>query len=291
VGLPKTGSTTLQRRWYRNRHNLLQQGIWYPEPDAKAIVPKHQYLVGGLMRNNHDRLVEDLESAQGRNTVLTTEGLTNHLYDFSEDALAGFRSITAQHDVTCIVVLRRPEAWIKSYYKQSILNPRIALASADFYGSALMLVEFRDHPRVQALSQFDRLQQDIAQSYNARQIRTFYLEEDWESGIDQALGIDTDGWSAVADENVSPPDYAVEILRQVNAYALPEIERLKWRAGIQAFTGSNHTAMKAALSESDDHLSFGLAPEILAALSPELQPELFLSADVLVAFREFVGIA
>ena len=241
------------------------------------------------MRKAQARLAQDLQVAQGRIPIFTTEGLTNHLYDFSQDALATFRSITAQYDVICIIVLRSPEVWIKSYYKQSIINPRIGLASVDYYGSALSLAEFCTHPRVQALSQYDQLQQDVSQSYNACQVRTFQLEEDWLGGIDQTLGIDTRSWSVLPDENVSPPDYAIEILRQVNAYALPEPERLKWKAAIQDFTGSNHTALKAASADVEDQDNFGLDPKILAALLPDLQPELLLGSDVLAAFRDFVG--
>ena len=56
IGLPKTGSTSLQFWAFAHRKALAQQGIFYPEPLMKADSPKHEELTDFFKRGDTERL-------------------------------------------------------------------------------------------------------------------------------------------------------------------------------------------------------------------------------------------
>lgn len=290
VGLPKTGSSTLQHHLFRNRQALRAQGVDYPDPESNTVPPKHQYLVTGLMQNDPTRLATVLADAERPALILSTEGLTNHLYDFPKAALAAFRETLRSHRLRCVVILRDPEAWLRSYYKQIIVNPRLKIPGVWFYGTDITLEAFRQTPRAQALTDHAQLPTDIAAAYGAEAVTVLRLEEDWMAGFDQALGLDSSAWSPTPRENESAPDACIEILRQVNAYALTEVERITWKAALQAFSGSNHTLLKAAAQQlTQSTAPRRIDPGILANLCPDQQAAVPLSQDTLFAFRNFVN--
>lgn len=289
VGLPKTGSSTLQHHLYRNREVLRRQGVDYPEAGIDASPPKHQYLVTGLKRNDPSRLAAVLAAADLPSLILSTEGLTNHLYDFSDKALGGFRDTLRGHEVRCVVVLRAPEAWLRSYYKQILINPRVGTPGVWFYGSDITLDAFRATARAQALIDHEQLTADIAAAYGAQSVTVLRLENDWLTGFDRALGLDSRAWSPTRPENESAPDACIEIMRQVNAHGLPEVDRVVWKAALQAFSGSNHTLLKAARQRvAQDPSPSRIDPDILAGLRPDQQEALPFSHDTLCAFQDFV---
>ena len=290
VGLPKTGSSTLQRHFYSNREALRRQGVDYPEPDPETFDPKHQYLVTGLMRNDLARLAAVVAATDRPSLLLSTEGLTNHLYDFSAAALAAFRDTLRGHKLQCVLMLRCPKAWLRSYYKQIIINPRVSIRGEWIYGTDITIDAFSVTARAQALINHAQLPTDIARAYGATSMTVLWLEEDWMAGFDRALGIDSSTWSPTPRENESAPDACIEILRQVNAYALPESERITWKAALQEFSGSNHVLLKAAANQ----LAQGAGQRridqgILAGLCPDQQAAVPLSQDTLCAFRNFVN--
>lgn len=290
VGLPKTGSSTLQRHLYSNREALRRQGIDYPEPDAETFLPKHQYLVTGLMRNDPVRLAAVLAAADRPSLLMSTEGLTNHLYDFSAAALTALRDSLRGHKVRCVLILRSPKAWLRSYYKQIIINPRVSIPGVWFYGTDITLDAFSVTARAQALIDHEQLSTDIARAYGATSMTVLWLEEDWMAGFDRALGLDRDIWLPTPRENESAPDACIEVLRQVNAHALPESERITWKAALQVFSGSNHTLLKAAANQlAQGTVPRRIDPGILADLCPDQQAAVPLSQDTLFAFRNFVN--
>lgn len=289
VGLPKTGSSTLQRHLFRNREVLRNQGVDYPQPDTDTHLPKHQFLVTGLMQNNPARLAAVLATADKSSLILSAEGLTNHLYDFSADALSTFRETMRAHTLRCVLIVRAPQAWLRSYYKQIIINPRVRTPGVWFYGTDITLDAFCTTARAQALTDHAQLPDDIAAAFGAKTVTVLRLEEDWLAGFDQALGLDSSAWSPTPRENESAPDDCIEILRQVNAHDLPESERMTWKAALQAYSQTNHTLLKyAARQLAQGTVPRRIDPDIMASLRSDQQAALRLSKETLCAFRDFV---
>lgn len=241
------------------------------------------------MRNDPSRLAATLAATDQPSLILSTEGLTNHLYDFFDDALAAFRDTLRGHEVRCLVMLRAPEAWLRSYYKQIIINPRVSIPGVWFYGSDITLDAFHATERAQALTDHARLCADIAAAYGAETMIVLQLEDDWMAEFDRTLGIDSRAYSPAPRENESAPDACIEIMRQVNAYALREAERIAWKAALQIFSGSNHTLLKAAQKQfAEMGKPNQIDHDILKSLRPDQQEAMPLSLDTLSAFADFV---
>ena len=135
---------------------LFEQGINYPEPDKDLADPKHQFLVSALQTNDLARLRRILEENQSDSVLLSTEGLTNHLYDFDAGALQTFRDLTLDYEVVIFIVVREKEPWLRSYYKQLVLNPPIVEYN---YATPLRYAAFCELPRVCRLLTPRRLRQ------------------------------------------------------------------------------------------------------------------------------------
>ena len=130
VGTPKTGTKSLQFLLESNRTQLAEQGIWYPDTQGHPEL-KHQFLVGQLMSNDSESLLQSLMTALDAmpgNTdkvVFSTEGLFNHWWDFSAEGRSVLRSLASVFPVEFIVCFRDPVAFAISLYCQYLLNPPV----------------------------------------------------------------------------------------------------------------------------------------------------------------------
>ena len=121
VGTPKTGTKSLQFLLESNRTQLAEQGIWYPDTQGHPEL-KHQFLVGQLMSNDGESLMQSLMTALDAmpgNTdkvVFSTEGLFNHWWDFSAEGRSVLRSLASVFPVEFIVCFRDPVAFAISLY-------------------------------------------------------------------------------------------------------------------------------------------------------------------------------
>ncbi len=86
--------------------------------------------------------------------------------------------------------------------------------------------------------------------------------------------------------NQSPPDWVIEILRQVNVFALPEPRRQVWKAVLQDYAGTNHVTLKKAYrTQVNDPIK--LEKEVLDALVPASHDGFTLLPETLTDFRDF----
>ena len=238
VGMPKTGSSSLQRWLDRNRQNFLQNGIDYPEI-GNWIGPKHQELVGDLMGAKTSSLERFLNRRIAPTLFLSTEGLTNHLYDYRPVALERFRQVTARIQVHVFMVHRDPRAWIKSQYKQALINPTIP---AYGYGTSMVLSDFAELPRNKRLTAIEDLIEDIGAAYGAAQVTASRFEEDWFSDLLECLKLNSEKFDLpTADKaNVSISDDMAELIRQLNGLGLDETQRLAMLGFFQMVWKTNH---------------------------------------------------
>ena len=241
VGLPKTGSTALQRWCYTNRDMLSARGITYPLFKSDQPWLKHQVLVtellGGSLADTSKIIEEPISRA---NLLLSAEGLTNHLYDFSEAALADFRALTRRFETRVFVVLRKPASWICSYYKQALINPPLTRYD---YATPLDLPSFAALPRIKRLTNTSQLLADVARLYGAASITTAQYEDDWFGCFLDFLGVAPNGLDVSLPEgtNESLPDVFAEVVRQINALGLASTQRAHclWMIGRSIENGSD----------------------------------------------------
>lgn len=268
IGLPKTGSTALQAWCSINRHKLLSHGINYPAGDTITPgVEKHQFLVGGLMRCDLRKMREAIDASNAPKILFSTEGLTNHFYDFSESSLALFRSIVAGHSVRLFIVLREASSWTRSYYKQAVINP--PLMEYD-YATPLDLESFASLPRTKRLTETTQLIDDLLKNFGSDDIILGHYETNWPSSFADFLGLPESSVSQVLKrrENSSCSNDVVEIVRQINAMALAPAYRSHCLALIAETTNEDHDILRSY------HLLSGQDPgrEIATAALRVLKP-------------------
>ena len=164
-----------------------------------------------------------LAADPAKKLLLSTEGLTNHLYDFPEASLSRFRELVAAWNVRILVVVRDEESWTKSYHKQLVLNP----PHKDFgYATALPLSEFSWLPRVRRLLDHASLTRDLRTRFGARSVTVRRFEDDWFDGFRSWVGLDPGRpGPAPGHEHASCSDDVVEIVRLINRMQLPADER------------------------------------------------------------------
>lgn len=219
VGLPKTGTTSLQKWCDDNRGRLRESGIDYPATDPGEQARKHQFLVPELMSGVFDRTAAVLRAADpARRLLLSTEGLTNHLYDFPAESLARFRALTAGRKIKAFMVVRDRHSWLKSYHKQLVLNPPNPCFG---YATPFSLDEFSRLPRVQRLLDHRQLVADVMARLNVAVVTAPAFEQDWFGAFRDWLGLDADaGWQAPSHEHPSCADEIVELVRLINGMGL-----------------------------------------------------------------------
>lgn len=249
VGLPKTGTSALQDWCYRNRENFLADDIAYPPPDPNSISPKHQYIVEDLFSGHANRMREAVQSTTERTVILTTEGLTNHLYDFSDRALQEFRTVLHGFDVQILLVVRDKEFFLKSYYKQAVINPPILRFN---YATSLHLDEFSALERTRRLADHETLASDLSVKYGATDVVVSKYEGDWLSDLIKVAGITTLPTLAPLQKvHVSVSDDVVEIVRQVNGKSLTDQQRSQFLAVIQNVLHTGHNGLRLYARQHD----------------------------------------
>lgn len=243
VGLPKTGSKALQS-WCRSHVDELSGcGVFYPPFLESELSPKHQFLVNALLGKGDLRTLSAAVALSGghASTLLSTEGLSNHLYDFPEQMLERFRRVMKGREVTVFLLRRNPEAWTRSFYKQCVL---LAPAEQYHYGTTLSLEEFRRMPRVARLIDFGRLQADLVSAYGAAGIVVAEAEGDWFASFREVLSLPDSLGHDLSQENVGVPDWVADVAVQLNHLALPEKVRQAWLGRLEQVVQTRQTTLR-----------------------------------------------
>lgn len=241
VGLPKTGTSALQRWCHANSGPLLERGIRYPTPSADTEMPKHQFIVSDLMVGDVSRTARALAEGGEEETILSSEGLSNHLYDFRPLGLARIRAIFETFHLTVFMVHRRLEDWLRSYHKQCAINPRRA---AYYYGTGLELDAFRELPRVRRLMDVARLVEDCAAAYGAREVVATEYESDWPGRFFSLCGYRPAEKVEFEVTNESVPDWILEAVLRINRLPLSDKARTAWLGTLQRFSDSRHVGLR-----------------------------------------------
>ncbi|WP_157944592.1 hypothetical protein [Mangrovicella endophytica] len=269
VGLPKTGTSALQRWCGDNATELLAHGIRYPEPSSLTAMPKHQFLVDDLKSGRFDRTAKAIAESRAGNgsdcVILSTEGLTNHLYDFRPAALKTLRELLEPFETTIFLVHRDLEDWLRSYHKQCEINPRIPIYS---YGLGLDLREFRELPRVKKLMNIQNLVADCAAAYGSAKVVAAEFDTDWTGQFFSLCGYSPVGGSELPRANESVPDWVFQAVLRLNRLGLSDEARSAWMGTLQRFARSRHSGLMAFEAKSSaERLWRQLDPALIGVVS------------------------
>lgn len=136
AGTPKTGTSTLQVCFHQCRRTLSEQGILYPaagiEPSASP--PKHQWIADALLANDERRFKEQMDQVLSEmadylnvhTVLLSTEGIYNHWWDYSDAAKMLLKELQRDFEVSVWTVFRNPLSFARSYYGQVVKNPKFS---------------------------------------------------------------------------------------------------------------------------------------------------------------------
>lgn len=136
IGMHKTGSTSLQRFFARNRAVLRCLGIDYPmayDANGKRL-PKHNDLFQAISHEKdigtaHPVLGSSAERVEkiarrieaNRVTVLSAEGFSGESPAFAE----AFAPLRGRFDIKVICFIRRQDDWAQSFYKQMVQSRQV----------------------------------------------------------------------------------------------------------------------------------------------------------------------
>jgi hypothetical protein len=253
VGLPKTGTTALQKWFYDHRHALASLGLFYPDLHPIGEY-KHAFLVPALRSNQLEQLRKLLLQNDSPVIFLSNEGLSNHFYDFDSEALASFREMTAGFKKKVILVTRQAGPWLKSYHKQCVINPDNG--ASELWGTSLLREELVAHPRIRNLMDHARLTHDMMAGYAAERVIHLEYEDDWFASILEHLGISSRAFGPLPRVNDSMPDWAIEVMRCLNKQKLKAEDNTAWKSALQHHLASSNTKMIAAVrSDSKAEIS------------------------------------
>jgi hypothetical protein len=124
-GPPKTGTSTLQAWCHLNRGVLAAQGIVYASVDTPRD-PKHQWLVQGLKRGDLSRLAAEtgpLRDGRAHTLILSCEGVMTNRALIPDSAWQQVREVLTGFDTTLFLVGRDLDGWLRSLWKQALINP------------------------------------------------------------------------------------------------------------------------------------------------------------------------
>lgn len=247
IGLPKTGTSALQKYLYDNSSLLLSKGVFYDLNVNSADDPKHQWLISILRQAatlqkecnlsrfcKHDRV------------ILTTESITNEFPLFGRDSIKYFGDLIKKYGkVGFLLVLREPSVWAKSYYKQSIMNAKST--RMPFYGTSLCFEEYIRLPYIRKLMDQEWLADSIEKAFS---VPVFILRYE-QSTIEEIAQVMVGGdllrekqKIKTMELNSSVSDVSAEIMRQINGLVDCIDEKQAWSYILGKTTQSGSVTLK-----------------------------------------------
>ena len=218
VGLPKTGTTSIQLHFAAHRTFYLESGVSYPMGDATSL-PHHGWLGKSLVSGDFSMLEETLSTATGVRVLLSDETVYNETAFASTLAKPALRELLKGIPLRLLAVTRPVESWKRSFYKQALQNrarPN-AQGSAHFWGKADLYEDYFKIPEVAELADQDGMLDRISDLFGSP-IETIAMRK----GVDLvpefvgALELTPVSTSPEPFANPSLTDLDAELLRQAN---------------------------------------------------------------------------
>ena len=259
AGTPKTGTTSLQTYLDKRQRKLRGKGILYPHNLEKLqhpTAPKHQWFEKNLVTTHLAYFLENFKNiiAQVKEDthtiILSSEGIYNCWWDFPEASKAILGELRALFETEIWVWFREPIAFIESYYKQCIRNPRIE--SNPCYGKDLSFAEMLDVPWFAQHLNYQGFVTDCQDLFGEDKVLVFKYDGDVVQELIQKLGLATPSDNPTPRQNNSLNNASIALLKTINQYDLKakdkELLIPHLKAMNEVFEGYKHKAIIDELS-------------------------------------------
>ena len=230
AGICKTGTTSLQHYLHRNRRQFNEIGILYPkEGVSETREPKHQWIVNALMSADKQAfrqrmaLVEAEIQPATHTVILSTEGISNHWWDFSEQSKALLHDLRATYDVSLWIWLREPAAFFASYYLQAMRNPVVQGVPA--YGRNQTAEELLEMPWVTKHLEYGALLKDFNDLFGEDSVFAFSYTDDIIGAVCHLLNAPRHSSSDSRENITVMRSVGLSLLKIINQYELNPREK------------------------------------------------------------------
>lgn len=242
IGLPKTGSTALQQALYQSRESLLRQGVLYPAHVHREDDPKHNFVLD-LVRKGQGHDISSERGYRGASRiVISNEAISNDFYLHGAEKNRQLAELLRTHgELEICMVLRRESDWLRSYYKQAVINQPVMGKS--HYQNSLPIDAFRKLDPVRRLLDHGALIQDVSDTFQAPVRAMRYEEIQVSQVIQYCTGFPVEPDCLQRRHNESVSDAAVEIMRQLNAEIESIEEKCAWSNLLVKASGAKHAVL------------------------------------------------
>jgi hypothetical protein len=216
-GTPKTGTTSLQFALDANRKALAKRGWLYPTIHSTEK-PKHQWLVGDLLRANQTDFQEHLDAIfaeaepHTKTAVLSTEGIFNHWWDFPDDGRALLAHLAARLKVELWVWFREPVSFFSAYYVQLLKN---LPGGSPCTGRDLSPEQMLDEPWCAQHLDYSGFIDQATSVIGAGSVRVFEYRRSTIADFMRAAGFE-ETFTVERDDNRSTGELGAQMLRLIN---------------------------------------------------------------------------
>ncbi|MDZ8136260.1 MAG: hypothetical protein RM049_13290 [Nostoc sp. DedQUE04] len=132
IGMPKTGTTCLQKALFNNRDKFLENGYLYPmcgiKHNAKEIVNRycHNTLAHCLMgledKDNTlsisiwEELKTEIDFINPKNVIISAEAFTSFEIFYQPETLAKIKDLLKEYEIKVVIYLRKQDDFLESSY-------------------------------------------------------------------------------------------------------------------------------------------------------------------------------
>ena len=265
IGMPKTGSTSLQKFLFANRIQLLEEGYLYPITGTKEIGQiwdrySHNSLSKQL-ETKHDvweQLQQEIEISKAQNIVISSEFFTypKRFFD-NTNSIKKIRTYLQNYSVKIIIYLRDQVDFLQSLYAQMI--------KSNLQDSSIKIMIEKEKFRCYYYSMLELwsfvfgLENILVRVFEKEQLKNANLYDDFLSAIHFPL-LHDDFRIQPCYTNTSPSIKVIKIMRILNQYShflterisFDQLDNLKIKKWINRQYSKKHTHFLEYLSHQNE---------------------------------------
>lgn len=150
IGMPKTGTTCLQKALFKNRDKLLENGYLYPmsgiRHNAKQIEDRYchnllaqffiefkgkSYLLSKFP--NWEDVKIEIDSINPKNVIISAEAFTSFDVFYKPETIAKIKDFLKTYEIRIIIYLRKQDDFLESCYRYMVKLGACRVSIKEFF--------------------------------------------------------------------------------------------------------------------------------------------------------------